>query len=38
MSQAIKYFIGTHDFRAFVTENKEKENCIRTITKATITK
>ena len=38
MSQAIKYFIGTHDYRAFVTENKEKENCIRTITKATITK
>ena len=26
-----KYFEGTHDFRAFVTDNKEKENCIRTI-------
>lgn len=38
MNKAIKYFIGTHDFRAFVTENKEKENCIRTITKSTITK
>ena len=38
MSKAIKYFIGTHDYRAFVTENKEKENCIRTITEATVTK
>ncbi len=37
MNEAIKKFIGTHDFRAFVTENKEKENCIRTITSATIT-
>lgn len=36
MQQAIKYFIGKHDFRAFVTDNKEKENCIRTITKASI--
>ena len=36
MKKAIKYFIGEHDFRAFVTDNKEKENCIRTITKATI--
>ena len=31
MKKAIKYFEGTHDFRAFVTDNKEKENCIRTI-------
>ena len=31
MKDAIKVFLGTHDFRAFVTENKEKENCIRTI-------
>lgn len=38
MNEAIKYFLGTHDFRAFVTENKEKNNCIRTITKATIKK
>lgn len=38
MNKAIKYFIGTHDFRAFVTENKEKENCIRTITNSKITK
>ena len=36
MKQAIKYFLGTHDYRAFVTENKEKENCVRTINKATI--
>ena len=38
MKDAIKYFIGTHDYRAFVTENKDKENCIRTIDKATIEK
>ena len=36
MKEAIKYFIGEHDFRAFVTDNKEKDNCIRTITKASI--
>jgi len=36
MQEAIKYFIGKHDFRAFVTENKDKENCIRTITNANI--
>lgn len=38
MEDAIKVFIGTHDFRAFVTDNKEKENCIRTITKASVEK
>ncbi len=38
MQEAITYFKGTHDFRAFVTENKEKENCIRTIYKANISK
>lgn len=38
MSEAIKVFKGTHDFRAFVTDNKEKENCIRTITNTTIEK
>ncbi len=32
MKEAIKCFEGTHDFRAFVTDNKEKNNCIRTIT------
>lgn len=36
MKKAIQHFIGTHDFRAFVTDNKEKENCIRTITEAKI--
>ena len=38
MKRAIKYFEGKHDFRAFVTDNKEKENCVRTITKVSITK
>ena len=36
MNKAIKYFLGEHDFRAFVTENKERDNCARTITKASI--
>ncbi len=36
MKEAITYFIGEHDFRAFVTDNKEKDNCIRKITKANI--
>ena len=36
MKDAINVFIGEHDFRAFVTENKDKENCIRTITDANI--
>ena len=36
MKTAIKIFEGTHDFRAFVTENKEKDNCIRTIFKTNI--
>lgn len=31
MKEAIQVFLGTHDFRAFVTESKEKENCVRTI-------
>ncbi len=38
MQEGIKYLLGEQDFRAFVTENKEKENCIRTISKATIEK
>lgn len=38
MKEGIKYYIGTHDYRAFVTENKEKENCIRTIYEASIKK
>ncbi|MEG1494891.1 MAG: tRNA pseudouridine(38-40) synthase TruA [Bacilli bacterium] len=36
MKKAIKYFKGTHDFRAFVSENSKKDNCIRTIRKAVI--
>ena len=36
MTEAIKVFLGEHDYRAFVTQNKEKDNCIRTITKAEI--
>ena len=31
IKKAIKYFEGEKDFRAFVTDNKEKENCIRKI-------
>lgn len=38
MKEAIKYFEGEHDFRAFVTDNKEKENCVRTITYTNIKK
>ena len=38
MKEGIKYFLGEHDFRAFVTDNKSKENCVRKITKATIKK
>lgn len=36
MKEGIKYLIGTHDYRAFVTESKDIENCTRTIIKATI--
>ncbi len=36
MSKAITYLIGTHDYRFFVTENNDKENCTRTIFNATI--
>ena len=36
MADAISVFMGTHDFRAFVTESKEKENCVRTIYRASI--
>ena len=38
MKEGIKYFLGEHDFRAFVTDNKSKENCVRKITKSTIKK
>lgn len=33
MKKALSYLRGTHDFRAFVSENRERENCVRTITK-----
>ncbi len=36
MKDCITVFLGTHDFRAFVTDNKEKENCVRTITSASV--
>ncbi len=36
MKKALRYFKGTHDFRAFVTESNDKENCVRTIIKANI--
>lgn len=38
MQKAISFLLGTHDFRAFVSENEEKENCIRTIYQASITR
>ena len=38
MRKAIQYFEGKHDFRAFVTENIVKENCIRTIYEASISR
>ena len=38
MQKAIKYFIGEHDFRAFVTENKDRENCVRIINEANVTR
>lgn len=31
MKEAIQLFKGEHDFRAFVTDNKVKENCVRCI-------
>ena len=36
MKECAKVFLGEHDFRAFVTENKEKANCIRTISNVEI--
>jgi len=38
MKKALKYFLGTHDFRAFVTENADKENCVRKITQVSLKK
>lgn len=34
MKEGLKFLLGEHDFRAFVTENKDKENCVRIITEA----
>lgn len=31
MKKALKLIEGTHDFRSFCTDEKERENCIRTI-------
>lgn len=36
IADAIKYFIGEHDFRAFVTDNVDKDNCVRVISDASI--
>ena len=36
MKDAINVFVGCHDFRAFVTENVDKPNCVRTIDYASI--
>ena len=36
IKEGIKYFEGEHDFRAFVTDNKEKDNCVRTITETKV--
>lgn len=36
MKEGLKFLLGEHDFRAFVTENKDKENCVRIITEAKI--
>lgn len=37
MKQAISYFIGTHDFRAFISSEDKREETTRTIYKAEIT-
>lgn len=36
MNQAIKYFIGEHDFTSYTKDADQKENCIRTIYNAYI--
>lgn len=36
MQEGIRYLLGEHDFRSFVTESKDKENCIRIISEATV--
>ena len=36
IKEAIKCFEGEHDFRAFATDNKDKENCTRIISKTNV--
>ncbi len=36
IKECAKVFVGEHDFRAFVTENKEKENCVRMISNVSV--
>ena len=36
IKEAIECFEGEHDYRAFATDNKDKENCIRTISKTNV--
>ena len=36
IKRCAEVFVGEHDFRAFVTENKEKTNCVRTISNVEI--
>lgn len=36
MKEAIKVFLGEHDFRAFATDSKDKENCVREIYEVSI--
>ena len=38
IEEALNYLKGTHDFRAFVSENKNHENCVRTIYEAYLKK
>lgn len=38
MRKAIKKLKGTHDFRSFCTDEKDKENCVRTLKKLKIKK
>jgi tRNA pseudouridine38-40 synthase len=38
MKKAIKYFKGEHDFTAFACQDELKDNCVRTIIKANISR
>ena len=37
IKECAEVFLGEHDFRAFVTENKEKVNCVRKISNVSVT-